>query len=167
MLAEDLAHMAKLLKKVTVGEVMTKPARTLDVNDDFSVAEELFVNHRLRHLPVVGPDKKLIGILSQRDVYRAIAPRRFVDGTVYYREGIIVDQDGFYEKESLNQFIINSIMHKNPKSLTVEKPLGDAIQIMVKNKAGCVPIVDKKNCVVGIITRFDILKFADAIYSKG
>lgn len=166
MLEQEMLNLAKLLKNVTIAEVMSKPARTISVNDDFSVAEEIFVTHKLRHLPVVGSDNKLIGVLSQRDVYRAVAPRRFIDGTVYYREGIIIDQDGYYEKDSLNQFIINNIMQKNPKSLTADRPLGEAIHIMVKEKAGCVPIVDKNMKVVGVITRFDFLKFADKIYSS-
>jgi CBS domain-containing protein len=166
MLEKEMLVLAKLLKNVKVEEVMGKPARTINVNDDFSVAEEIFVKHKLRHLPVVGNDGKLVGVISQRDVYRAIAPRRFIDGTVYFREGIIVDQDGYYEKESLNKFIINSIMRKNPSTLTPDQSLGEAIHILVKEKVGCVPIVDKNMKVVGIITRFDFLKFADRIYSS-
>ena len=162
---EDISHLASLLKKVTIGEVMTKPVRTINVLDDFSAAEEIFVSKKIRHLPVVDGGK-LVGIISQRDVYRAIAPRRFVDGTVYYRDGIIIEQDGYYEKESLNQYIINHVMHKNPKSLTSDRPLGEAIHVMATEKSGCVTIVDKNNRVTGIITRYDILKFADRIYTQ-
>ncbi len=52
-------------------------------------------------------------------------------------------------------------MHKNPKVLTGEDSLADAIHIMITKKNGCVPIVDANKHVVSIITRIDILKIAD------
>ena len=161
---DDINHLGTILKTVAIGDIMSKPVKTINVNEDFSRTEELFVKLKIRHLPVVDNSKKLIGLISQRDVYRAVSPRRFVDGTVYFREGIIIDQDGYYEKESLNQFILNHIMHKNPKALTADRPIGNALHIMVTDKVGCVPIVDKDYHVVGVITRFDFLKFADQIY---
>jgi acetoin utilization protein AcuB len=163
---DDIKHFASLLKKVSVEEVMSSPACTINVQSDMSTVEETFVKEKIRHMPVVDNDRKLVGLISQRDIYRAVAPRRFIDGTVYYREGIIIDQDGYYEKDSLNKFILNHVMHKDPKAVTANKSLGDAVHIMVTEKLGCVPVIDKDQRVIGIITRFDILKFSNLIYKE-
>ncbi len=164
-MSDEFKVMRDFLKKILIKDVMTKPVTTVHVNEDFSVVEEIFVTHDIRHLPVVDDAKKIVGIISQKDVYRRIAPRRSPDGKIVLTEDIIIDKDGYYEKESLNKYILNYVMSKNPVVLTEEKSLGDAIHAMAFSRVSCVPIVDGKKHVIGILTRIDILKFADKVYT--
>lgn len=161
----QLQAVSDLLQGLKVSDLMSSPVKTIQHTEPFSKAEELFVENRIRHLPVVDEDSKLIGVISQRDVYRAVAPRRFVDGTVHYREGIIVDKDGYYEKDSLNKYILQYIMGKEPLVVTPDQPLAEAIDLMVRDKAGCVTVVNTSRHVVGIITRFDLLKFCSSLFA--
>lgn len=156
-------QLATLLKQVTVADIMTTPVRTIDINEPFSTAEEIFVQEGIRHLPVVNAQQKLVGVLSQRDVYRAIAPRRFVDDSVIYREGIIVDKDGYYEKESLNHYVLKHIMRRDPKTVFPEQLAAEAVHIMTLDKVGCVPVIDSEKHVLGIVTRTDVLRFLSKI----
>ncbi len=155
-----------IVRKVLVGDVMVSPAMTINRNHEFSEVEEIFLEKRIRHLPVVDDDNKLVGIVSQRDVYRRISPRRSPNGEIVYAKDVLVDRDGYYEKKSLNKFILKYVMHENPKAVCASQSIGEAIEIMTLDKAGCVPVVDRAGGVVGIITRHDILKLAYESYKN-
>lgn len=157
-------EIAAHLQGIRVGDMMSSPVQTIKHTEPFSKAEELFVQNRIRHLPVVDEDRKLIGVISQRDVYRALAPRRFVDGTVHYREGIIVDKDGYYEKDSLNKYILQYVMSREPITATPDQPLKEAIDLMVRDKVGCITVVNEHRHVIGIITRYDLLEFCSSLF---
>lgn len=157
---KKIMELCKIVHHIPVEEVMSKPPKTINVNDELSAVEEMFVSEKIHHLPVVNSKKEVIGLISQRDIHRRISPRRAQNGSIMYRKDIIIDEDGYYEKESLDRYILNYVMKQDPTLATKEKTLGDVIRIMVDEKVGCVPIVDEKKKAIGVITRFDILKLA-------
>jgi len=53
---------------LTACEVMTAPAITIGGNEDVGVAARLMYRKRVRRLPVVSLDGRLIGIISRADV---------------------------------------------------------------------------------------------------
>lgn len=55
-----------------VGDIMTTPAVIIGPNVDISEAAKLMDEKRIRRLPVVDDSNKLIGIISRRDIVRAI-----------------------------------------------------------------------------------------------
>jgi predicted transcriptional regulator len=98
-------------------------------------------------LPVVNDAGVVTGLISQRDLYKIHSPRRLEDGS------------WFYDQETLDTFILKNVMHQDPFMLKADQSLKDALGPMVLSKFGCVTVVDKYNCPVGIITRVAILKF--------
>lgn len=150
----------EILHKIEIADVMSKSIIVIEEGEDFSQVEEIFVSKKIRHLPVVNSQKEIVGLISQRDLYKCIAPRRAPDGNVVFQPGVIMDGDGYYKKESLDRYILRNVMKKDPRVLTAEQTLGDAIHLMVTEKSGCVPIVDQAQHVIGLLTRFDILRLA-------
>jgi len=57
---------------------------------------------------------------------------------------------------------IRNIMQENVISLSRHSRIEDAIQIMTAENIGSVPIVDEKNCVCGICTEKDFLKYVSS-----
>lgn len=59
--------------KKPVRTVMTTRVRTIDISE-ISKAPEMMITHNIRHLPVVSSTKakKLVGVLSQRDIFRFV-----------------------------------------------------------------------------------------------
>ncbi|SPQ00508.1 conserved hypothetical protein [Candidatus Sulfobium mesophilum] len=55
-----------------VGDIMTAPAVTIRPDVDISEAAKLMDEKRIRRLPVIDGDSRLIGIISRRDIVRAI-----------------------------------------------------------------------------------------------
>ena len=58
-----------------VRDLMSTAVQTVGRNDKVLAADALMEKHRIRHLPVVGDEGELAGILSRRDVYRTALKR--------------------------------------------------------------------------------------------
>ncbi len=144
----------KLLKDIKIKEIMTRPVISIKVDALFSEVAEKITQKKLRHLPVVDKNNKLVGLITQRDLYKISPPRKLEDGSWYY------------DKDELNNFILEKVMIPQPFSMKPDDSVGEAVLNMVQLKYGCVPVVFKNNVLCGIITQLDILKLAAQIYKE-
>lgn len=144
-----------LLGKVRLNEIMVKEVIALNVNDPFSRVEEIMRERHVRHIPVVDEHYKLVGIITQRDLYRIQPPRKDEDG------------NWFYNKEMLDGNILKHVMTKNPFALNPDHTVADCLLIMVDRKYGCIPVVDKDRILCGIVTQIDILRIGAQIIREG
>lgn len=70
-----------LLARITVGEVMTGAEELITVSpeDTIEQAAMLMRNHRVGGLPVVGEDNKLVGIITESDIFAILVEALGVD----------------------------------------------------------------------------------------
>jgi len=105
----------------------------------------------VRHLPVV-EDEALVGIVSDRDLQRALA-HAFAAGEV---EG--ADQP--LERP------ISTLMSSDVISVDPETELEEVIDLMIDHKIGALPVVEADSQkVLGIISYIDVLRVARATLS--
>lgn len=102
---------------------------TLSKDHTLGEAKDLMSRYKISGLPVVDPDNVLIGIITNRDVK--------------YQENLDMKVEEIMTKENL----ITS-----DKDTNLEK----AKEILLKNRVEKLPIVDKDNKLVGLITIKDI-----------
>lgn len=132
---------------IPIKNVMASPVVTVSVSDSLRKVEEKFRQKGIRHLPVVDEQKRVVGLITQRDLYRIATPR--------------LNEDGYcYDPDMLDGFILSRVMRENPLTMRPEDFLSKAVHYMAANKYGCIPIVDAERRIAGIITETDILKFA-------
>ena len=134
------------LYKIFLKTIMVKELYTINVNEPLSKVWDIFKTYGIRYLPVVDDKGILEGIITQRDLYRIESPRITLDGELVY------------DKISLDGYILKYVMTKEVFTLSPDDTLETAIQAMLNEKYGCIPIVDEHKYVVGIITQVDILK---------
>lgn len=127
--------------------MMIKKPHTIGIDEPFSRVWEIMQAQRIRHLPVIDECRKVRGIISQRDLYRTVSPRKKVE-----EEGL------FYPKEVLDQFVLRNVMITEIYTLTPNDTLGSVIDLILKKKFGCIPIVDEDGTLAGIVTQIDILR---------
>ena len=135
-------------------KIMSKPVITVKINEPFSHVEEKFRIKGIRHLPVIDDHDILVGLLTQRDLFRTVAPHKDLEG------------NASYDPEVLNRFILKNVMTKNPTTLTPNDSIEKAVRVMAENRYGCMPIVDPAMRLAGIITEIDILKFLLARFKE-
>jgi len=143
-----------LIDATKLKDIMTKDVITIKVDRPFSEVPKKMKEYHVRHLPVVDGSNKLLGLITQRMMYKIISPRKLMDG------------EWHYDEEMLNNVILKHVMVKEIYALSPEQSLGKALMKMVYSKYGCIPVVDGNNRVVGIVTREDILKLAADIYQN-
>lgn len=144
-------YVKDLLREVKLEEVMSDHVVTIELEDSFSHVEEQMRQHMVRHLPVVNMTGKVVGIITERDLFRIQSPRVKPDGTQYYL------------KETLDKYILANCMTKNPFTLRQEETLDQAILAMAEKKYGCIPVVDDNGLLKGIMTQLDIIRAAAKI----
>ena len=152
--AEDF-YIRALLMKVKLAEVMTSPSISVHANAPFRDVVKLLHERRIRHLPVVNSNNEVVGVISQRDLYKIQPPHKNEDGV------------WVYDLDAIDDFILQNVMILNPFTLSSENTLAEAIGPMVRSKYGCIPVVDQDKKLCGIITQFDILKIAYQILEEG
>ena len=126
-----------------VKDIMIKEVTTLKVNEELSLADDIMKLGRIRHLPVV-EDEKVVGIITQRDLFKAS----------------LASALGYGEKakrDFLKTVSVKEVMVKEVKTISPETDVKEAGQIMLEEKIGCLP-VQKDDRLIGLITETDILR---------
>lgn len=118
-----------------VVDVMTSKLITLRPEETFGHVVELLNQHSFRHFLVVNPDQTLAGVISDRDVLWAIA------GTPNWQTKAV-----------------STMMAHQVATVTPETPLSAAAEIMTTRRINCLPVIDGRHHVVGIVTSTDLLK---------
>jgi acetoin utilization protein AcuB len=75
-----------------VAEIMRKPVLTVSPEKSVSTARRLMREARIRHLPVVGDDRLLVGIVSDRDL-REVANDAIPVGEVMASPVFVISPD--------------------------------------------------------------------------
>ena len=125
-----------------VADLMTEHPLTVGPNDTIGQAEEIMDEENIRQLPVV-KGTELVGIITDRDI------RSFLSGRLFATPG---------EREKAMNTEIATVMTSKPISLSPEDELRDAIELLIEEKMGGIPVVDEEEGLVGIITYVDMLR---------
>lgn len=156
-----------LLEKTNLRLVMNTEVSTIHLDDNFSRAEEILTKKSIHYLPVVDYADKVVGLISQKYIYKAQSPRNIMkSGEMQINPNIIIDGDSYYIRESLDGFILKNIMMKNPPTLRPGDSVAQAIKLMDQRKIGCIPVVDKNKVIKGIFTKDDLINFLMVILTQ-
>jgi CBS domain-containing protein len=129
---------------VYVRDMMTKDVATLELNDKLRIADDVMKLGRIRHMPVLDEAKAIVGIVSQRDLFRGALAR-----CIGYGE--------YAQQKLLDQIVVKEIMSGNVATVAPDAPLHEAAQLMLERKIGCV-VVAEAGRLVGILTESDFVK---------
>ncbi|TVL98749.1 MAG: CBS domain-containing protein [Candidatus Kuenenia stuttgartiensis] len=131
-------------EKMLVKEIMSKQLVTLNADSKLGFAEDIMYLGRIRHLPVVN-GKEIVGILTQRDLYKASLT------------SIVTNWEE--NKTFLDSVKVAEVMTKDVITISPNTSIEDAAQIMIDKKVGCLPVVEDKNTLLGLITETDVLQY--------
>jgi CBS domain-containing protein len=99
---------------------------------------------RIRHLPVLDDEGALVGIVSQRDLFRGALARALGYGA-------------HAQQKLLGQLLVKEVMTNDPVAVAPDAPLADAARLMLERKIGALPVVENGR-LVGILTESDFVK---------
>jgi CBS domain-containing protein len=88
------------LDNVPVGELMSSPLITINPNNSIKDAIEIMQQKDIRRLPVVDNKGKMVGIITDKDVFRVMLKNQTLVTSFLGDDQLLVDQQLIYAKFS-------------------------------------------------------------------
>lgn len=127
-----------------VRDLMSTEVHTVGRNDTAAAADQMMEAHRIRHLPVLGEEGELAGILSRRDVYRTALKR-----TLGYGEAA--------QDRLLGMLTVKEVMTNEVETIAPDAPIQEAARRMLDRKISALVVVDGER-LVGLLTESDFVR---------
>jgi len=132
-----------------VVDVMTSDPVTVTPSETIRQADGLMDENNFRQLPVVN-GRELVGIITDRDI------RSFLSGSLH-------SSSEEWDKAMNTQ--ISTVMTSQPVTLAPDDDLADAIEMLLTEKVGAIPVVDDTEGLTGILSYVDVLRcFLDRLH---
>ena len=128
----------------TIGDIMTHPVTTVRMDDSVKTIQRIFEETGFNHL-VVKKVKKPVGVISIRDLLRNLSP--FIGNALMERP------------QDLNTLrrCAHQIMHRDLVTVQEDVSLLEAADLLLSRRVTCLPVVDEKRHLHGIVTWRDLL----------
>lgn len=123
---------------------MTRDPVTVEPETSMLDAEHIMKENKIRRLPVM-KGMKLVGILTEHDLKAASASSAT---TLDVHELMYL----------LARVKVREIMTKEPITIRDDDTVEEAAVVMLRRRISCLPVLDEKEKLVGIITNTDIFK---------
>ena len=128
---------------MVVDELMTTNVLTVSEKETLKLADAEMRLGNFRHLPVMDEKQHVVGVLSDRDVLRAL-------------------------KRHSSDLPVGQIMTRHVHTVRTGTPAERAATIMMERGVGALPVIGDGEVLVGILTVSDFLQIArDALAAHG
>jgi CBS domain-containing protein len=144
---------------LTASDVMTSDVATVTPDSTIRKAAQLMLAERISGLPVVDPDGKPIGFVSEVDLVR---PDEAAEKRADWWLNMLADGEEL-SPEFLS--IVNStdrpvakVMHPGPVTVTPLTPLKDVATLLAEFHIKRVLVVDEAGKLAGVVGRHDLVR---------
>lgn len=132
-----------------VSDVMTRGVVSVGLDDTLKSVSELFASHHFHHALVLDEERHLVGVVSDRDILRALSPfvaklsERSIDAQTLGRP-------------------VHQLMKRHPVTISPHETIESAAATMLRKVVSCLPVVDVYGNILGIVTSRDLLRVLSA-----
>lgn len=129
----------------TAGDAMRVPL-TVNPNDRLVHARRMMLDRDVGRVPVV-ESGRLVGIISERDIARSMRAFRDLNDTASKQYARIFN------------ILVSDVMTHDVQYVYVDTPLEEVKKIILEEDRGGLPVLNRREEVVGMITRRSILDY--------
>jgi len=133
----------------TVSDVMTRDVVAVGPDEDFKTVARLMHLHEVSALPVVDPEGKLVGIISESDLLAKERER----GTNRPVLGLRMGEDNLATARTAGDVMTSPAICISP-----EASIPEAARLMYREAVKRLPVIDHNGDLQGIVSRADLLK---------
>jgi CBS domain-containing protein len=128
-----------------IEQFMTTDLFTVNEDELVDLVACLMDWEHIRHVPVEDNEHRLVGLVTHRTLLRLLARTSVTDRN--------------------RPIPVSEVMQPQPITVTPGTPTLEAIQIMKKNKIGCLPVVEDER-LIGIVTERDFMNVAQQLLEE-
>ena len=136
---EGIIEKIENLKSLTAGDIMIRSPSYCRLTDTATQASKFMSKHRLKYLPVVNEEKKVVGVVALRDLN--IYSIAFVQGL-----------------DGLKSTYVKDVMAPGPWTVKEYVKFKDIFNLMLTKNIGYVPVVDDDGKLKGAVSRDGVLE---------
>ena len=125
-----------------VGQLMTTDLFTVNQDELVDVVACVMNWHHIRHVPVEDDDHHIVGLVTHRSLLRLLA-------------------ENASSHQGQEPVPVSQIMHTDVVTVGPETSTLEAIRTMKEHKISCLPVIDKRERLVGIVSERDFMAIAD------
>ena len=130
-----------------VAELMTANPLFVRREQTLKDAHDLMRTKNIRHIPVLDEQDKLVGVLTQKKMIATVM-------------GLLAKYGTSALERKEKQQIIGELMDTDFATVKPQQSLAEVISYFLKNKHGCLPVVDDNDQLLGILTSSDFVRLA-------
>jgi CBS domain-containing protein len=134
---------------IEINEVMNPEVFVIQENQQVDHARNLMISHGISRVVVVNDDDIPVGMVTEKDLTRKLKGK-----------------GPQWKSRPIDKISIKRVMSSNPITARPNDKIQKAIELLIKNKIGSIPIVDEDG-IAGIITKTDLMKvYTDKLRGK-
>ncbi len=133
-----------------VEEVMANNVICINMDDRLTRVRALFIEHKFHHLLVVNDSGELVGVISERDYFKATNSNQELP-TANSKDLAMLNKR------------VHQIVSRKLVAIPEQSSFSAAIKLFHDTGVSCLPVINSKNKPVGILTWRDIVKW---LYGK-
>jgi len=137
---------------MNVNAIMTTRLVTVSEDDSLAKVRNIFATEHFHHLLVVEHDHTLVGVISDRDLLKAINADKDFAGR---RQGAAGTKKA------------HQIMSRHPVVLRSGASLNDAIDLLVEHDLSCLPVINQWGAAIGVVSWKDLLRYLHRAHIPG
>lgn len=135
------------MRPVLVQDIMSTQVVTFFAEQTLPLAEDVMRLHKFRHLPVIDANRRLVGLVTHRDLLR---------GQISVLTGLSESQ----RRARQDDIAISELMTRDVWTVAPDALASHAGRTLLDHKFSCLPVVDQDRVLCGILTERDFLRFA-------
>ena len=145
-----------------VKDIMTTDVLTVSKSDSVISVVKIFTDHKFNGLPVVDADKKLIGLVTEYNLITAESLLHLPTLEKISKNAQSPTEELEYLSEQVKKtaaLTVGDIMETHPITLTYDDTFEKALEVLNQHhRVNPIPVIDKERKLVGVVSRYDLLK---------
>jgi CBS-domain-containing membrane protein len=128
----------------TIAEIMTRDVVTVEEADSLANLLDSLKTLHFRHLPVTDEDR-LIGLVTETDLLGIASSN-------------LLPHHAAQDQALQQRLRVGDVMVRDVLTVTPDTSVQQAARMLLKQRVNCLPVVDERNVLVGIVTSSDFTK---------
>jgi CBS domain-containing membrane protein len=135
------------MSPILVRDIMTTPVISLFEEQTLPLADDIMRYKHIRHLPVTDDQRRLVGLVSHRDILGA-------------RTSLLEPMSAATRRATDDAIRVKDVMSRELWTTSPDSLASVAGQRLLDHRFSCLPVVDHDFRLIGIVTDRDYLAFA-------
>lgn len=148
----------------TAADIMTTDVAAVRSEVDLASAARLMVVRRLKRLPVVDADHRLVGIVARSDILRAIAPPS-PHPQSSDADSRIEDQPAAAQPPESG--LVGAVMTRRVPSVPGDAGIADVLSAVISTRLNRAIVVDDQQRPIGVISDDDLMRRLERVEQPG